>query len=44
MPASLAGGAAAGWLLAIPLTLGVGVGSLLAACFVAISLFVVPPE
>jgi hypothetical protein len=44
MPASLAGGAAAGWLLAIPLTIGVGVGSLLAACFVAISLFIVPPQ
>lgn len=44
MPASIAGGAAAGWLLAVPLALGVGLGSLLAACFVAVSLFVVPPK
>lgn len=44
MPASVAGGAAAGWLLAVPFTLGVGLGSLLAALFVLVSLFVVPPE
>lgn len=44
MPVSLAGGAAASWLLAVPFAIGVGAGSLLAACFVAISLFVVPPE
>lgn len=43
MPASVAGGAAAGWLLAVPFAVGVGAGSLLAACFIAISLFVVPP-
>ena len=44
MPASVAGGAAAGWLLAIPLILGIGLGSLLAALFVVVSLFVVPPQ
>jgi ethanolamine utilization microcompartment shell protein EutL len=44
MPASIVGGAAAGWLLAIPLAVGVGAGSALAAIFVAVSLFVVPPE
>jgi hypothetical protein len=44
MPASVAGGAAAGWLLAIPLALGIGIGSLLAALFVLVSLFVVPPQ
>ena len=44
MPASVAGGAVAGWLLAIPLALGIGVGSLLAALFVLVSLFVVPPQ
>jgi Na+/serine symporter len=44
MPASVAGGAAAGWLLAIPLAVGIGAGSVLAAVLVAVSLFVVPPE
>ena len=44
MPASVAGGAAAGWLLAIPLVLGLGIGSALAACLVLVSLFVVPPQ
>ena len=44
MPASVAGGALAGWLLAIPMAIGVGLGSVLASVFVALSLFVVPPE
>ena len=44
MPASVAGGALAGWLLAIPMAIGVGLGSALASVFVALSLFVVPPE
>ena len=44
MPASVAGGAVAGWLLAIPMAVGVGLGSALASVFVALSLFVVPPE
>ena len=44
MPASVAGGAVAGWLLAIPLAVGVGLGSALAALFVFVSLFVVPPR
>ena len=44
MPASVAGGALAGWLLAIPTAIGVGLGSALAGVFVALSLFVVPPE
>ena len=38
------GGAVAGWLLAIPMAVGVGLGSVLAGVFVALSLFVVPPE
>lgn len=44
MPASMAGGTAAGVWLAIPLRLGVGVGGLLAALFVLLSLFVVSPQ
>ena len=44
MPASVAGGALAGWLLAIPTAIGVGLGSALAGVFVALSLFIVPPE
>ena len=44
MPASVAGGAVAGWLLAIPMAVGVGLGSAVASVFVALSLFVVPPE
>ena len=44
MPASVAGGALAGWLLAIPMAIGIGLGSALASVFVALSLFVVPPE
>jgi hypothetical protein len=38
------GGVALGWLLTIPLLVGLGLGSLLAGIFVAVSLFVVPPE
>ncbi len=44
MPASVVGGVLAGWLLAIPMALAVGVGSAVASVFVAASLFVVPPE
>lgn len=44
MPASIAGGAAVGWALAVPLIVGVGLGCLLAALFVLVSLFVVPPQ
>lgn len=44
MPASVAGGAAAGWLLAVPYLLGLGLGGVLAGVFLAVSLFVVPPE
>ena len=44
-PGGLKGrGALAGWVLAIPMAIGVGVGSALASVFVAASLFVVPPE
>lgn len=43
VPASVAGGAVAGLLLAIPLAFGIGLGSALAGLFVAVSLFVVPP-
>ena len=44
MPVSVAGGALAGWLLAIPTAVGVGLGSAVAGMFVALSLFVVPPK
>ena len=44
MPASLAGGAVVGWLLAIPFALGIGAGSVLAAIFLGISMFVIPPN
>lgn len=44
MPASVAGGAAAGWVLTIPLLLGVGIGSLLAAALLVVSFFVIPPQ
>ena len=44
MPASVAGGALAGWLLAIPTAVGAGLGSAVTSVFVALSLFVVPPE
>ena len=44
MPASVAGGALAGWLSAVPSALAVGVGSAIAGLFVVLSLFVVPPE
>jgi hypothetical protein len=44
MPASVAGGAALAWEFAIPLAIGVGAGSALAALFVLFSLFVVPPQ
>ncbi|CAI50580.1 uncharacterized protein NP_4978A [Natronomonas pharaonis DSM 2160] len=43
MPASMAGGAAAGWWSTAPLAAGLGLGSAVAAAFVAVSLFVVPP-
>ncbi|MDR9431421.1 MAG: hypothetical protein RI568_12090 [Natronomonas sp.] len=41
--ASLAGGAAAGWLSTIPTLAGVGAGGFVATLFVLTSLFVVPP-
>ncbi|WP_254840624.1 hypothetical protein [Natronomonas marina] len=44
MPASVGVGVLAGWLMAIPMALGVGLGSALASVFVATSLFLVPPE
>ena len=44
MPVLVVGGLLAGWLLAIPTAVGVGLGSALAGVFVALSLFVVPPE
>lgn len=44
MPAPVVLGVLAGWLLAIPMALAVGVGSAMASVFVVASLFVVPPE
>jgi hypothetical protein len=44
LPASLAGGAAAGWASAAPTLAGVGAGGLVAAFLVSVSLFVVPPR
>lgn len=44
VPASVAGGAAASWLLAVPFAFGIGAGSFLAALLVGVSLFVVPPQ
>lgn len=43
IPVSMAGGALAGWLAAVPLTAGVLAGSLLAGLLTFVSLFVVPP-
>lgn len=43
IPVTMAGGAAAGWLAAVPLTVGVFAGSLLAGLLTFVSLFVVPP-
>ena len=43
MPASLAGGAIVGWLLAIPFSFGIGAGSLVAALLLWVSMFVIPP-
>jgi len=44
MPASVAGGTAAGWWLTIPPRLGLGVGGLVAALFVVLSLFMFSPQ
>ena len=43
MPASVAGGAAAGWWLAIPLLAGVGVGAGVAAIMIGLSIAMAPP-
>lgn len=44
LPASIAGGAAAGWASAVPMLAGIGAGGIVAALFVSVSLFVVPPQ
>ena len=44
MPAPLVGGIAAGWWSTLSTVATVGVGGLLAAFLVLISLFVVPPK
>jgi hypothetical protein len=44
MPASVMGGVAAGWWSTLSTVAGVGAGGALAAFFVVVSLFVVPPE
>ncbi len=44
MPISVAGGVAAGWWSTLSTIAGIGAGGALAAVFVAVSLFVVPPE
>lgn len=43
MPASVVIGAIVGWLGAVPITVGLVAGSLLAGILVVVSLFVVPP-
>lgn len=43
MPASVIGGAIVGWIGAIPITVGLFVGCLLAGVLMLVSLFVVPP-
>lgn len=42
MPASVAGGTAAGWWLAIPLLTGVGVGAGVAAVMILLSIAMAP--
>jgi hypothetical protein len=44
MPASVAGGVAAAWWSTLSVFAGIGVGGVVAAALVAVSLFVVPPE
>ncbi len=44
MPASVVVGAIAGWLGAIPITIGLLAGSVLAGVLMFVSLFVVPPS
>lgn len=44
MPASVAGGVAAGWLSTLSMLVGIAIGGAVAAALVAVSLFVVPPE
>ena len=44
LPASVAGGVAAGWLSTLSTVAGIGAGGVLAAVFVAVSLFAVPPQ
>ncbi len=44
MPASVAGGAAAGWWSTLSTVVGIGAGGAVAALLVAVSLFVVPPS
>jgi len=43
MPASVAGGAVVGWLSGLPTFAGLGIGGIVAALLVSVSLFVVPP-
>jgi hypothetical protein len=44
MPASVAGGAAVGWALAVPVLVGMAAGSLLAGLLLAVSILLVPPQ
>jgi hypothetical protein len=44
MPASVAGGAAVGWALAVPVLAGMAAGGLLAGLLLAVSMAVVPPQ
>lgn len=44
VPVSVISGAIVGWSAAIPITVGLLAGSLLAGVFVLVSLFVVPPS
>lgn len=44
MPVSVVGGVVAGWWSALSMIAGIGVGGVIAAALVVVSLFVVPPE
>lgn len=44
LPASVAGGALAGWLSTLSTVAGLGIGGVVAAALLAVSLFAVPPE
>ncbi|WP_178918114.1 hypothetical protein [Natronomonas gomsonensis] len=44
MPASVAGGAAVGWVFAVPVLAGMAAGSLFAGLLLTVSILLVPPQ